>query len=102
MFLLHCSIILYRTHHNKHAQYTDTNRDLTVNVIVTSITYYTLIEVEEHEARYNSCISNSGFCFVRWVLYVREFCQIIITESFGHAPWWERKTVLYGQKENLS
>ena len=31
----------------------------------------------------------SALC--RWVLYVREFCQIIITENFGHAPWWERK-----------
>ena len=28
--------VLYRMHHNKHAQYTDTNRDLTVNVIAMS------------------------------------------------------------------
>ena len=100
MLLLHCSdcsfdlksIILYRTHHNKHAQYT--NRDLTVNVIVTS---YTLTEMEVHEARYNSCISNSGFCCVRWVLYVQEFRQIILTESFSYG-----KEKLYGQEENLS
>ena len=47
-------------HPNKHAQYIDTNRDLTVNVIVTSITYYTLMEVEVHNTRNNSCISNSA------------------------------------------
>ena len=47
------------------------------------------MEVEVHEGRNNSCISNSGICFVRWVLYVQKFCQIIITESFGHTPWWE-------------